>query len=1185
MSAYTIVTDVNGTIVVNTATLNNTTSLTLIGQKYPGGGYGQIIAENFVNLLQNFAGPTQPTGGLKGQVWYDTSQPGSEQLRIYNGTSWVQANGIYQQIADPQISGPGSPKPGDIWVNTSTNQLSVKSDSGWVLIGPSGSNDTETQTAVIKDTGNQDHNVILCKVNGNVLAIITDEQFNPNPVIDGFVELVPGINLSSYTYDSTTPVFNGPAATANALTVTAPSAEIVDANNFLRADIDQTANGQLTINNNSGIKIGENTATFKLTLSSTNQKDAYISNDSAGGTINFEINDNTVVSVTDSSIEPATGQLINLGSTVNYFNKIYVGELVSTTASASINALDAISITVTTTTNSTSPTTGALKVAGGVGINKDLWVNDNIYANTATLDTRVVIKGADASGSTSSGALTVAGGVGIGGDLFVGQSIYATNHGVRAAIFTATNKINVTGNSAATSTSSGALIVTGGVGIGGNLYVGGTIHGSVSVSGVISTASNIAGGTSNALVYQSSTGVTSFIPTASTGTYLRANNTNKPSWEIINSSEIDYTFSTNTAILRTLTNRLDDVVSVKNFGAAGDGVTDDTAAIQAAIDYVDALNGGTVFVPTGIYKCRDVTLPDRVNLIGAGSSASKLRFLTSGNTATDSTSYVVTWNGSNGILGYLTIDGQDPINGTYANAVGNGVNIVKDSGGLHRIMTHCRVNFFAGYNASAVGVTPGTGYGVNKNFLDTDIVNGTGTYLTGGNAVRVGTGGAASGLDISHCSFGFCDGIGLDIGAANDSWFSDIEIMGAMYMGLKATNDCKNNKFSNIKVCLSRRLNIRDVYSVVPFTSGGTDGQGAVVLTGSRHQITNFESQENGSHGFTLGSSAYCLSNSFLELVADGNGGYSTATGVLSTGTRYGVMGVNYYGVDLKLVATNFRSRVNLAAQSRSFHALSAKPTFSDLQDVIAGDVYQIANTGTSMYLDPIQESLTTKSNELGFIFEASVRSGITTSTTATLGGGTLSAVNGYSNIEIMQQDMTEELSGTGMGYNVDYDQLSSIKINGVYVGDGSPTRTRKLTATQTVSNSGTLTDINDLQFSLKPSETVEFRYVLYYKGSTTADIKFGLSIPTGATVVWNARSNIILDSGLSVATQKVLFDTSSAVTYGSNPTDAYVAEFSGTIITGSTGGTLKMQFAQSSAEVSNTQILVNSIAQIFRIV
>jgi hypothetical protein len=44
------------------------------------------------------------------------------------------------------------------------------------------------------------------------------------------------------------------------------------------------------------------------------------------------------------------------------------------------------------------------------------------------------------------------------------------------------------------------------------------------------------------------------------------------------------------------------LVSVKTHGAVGDGVTDDTAAIQAAIATVKAAGGGTVHFPRGSYK-------------------------------------------------------------------------------------------------------------------------------------------------------------------------------------------------------------------------------------------------------------------------------------------------------------------------------------------------------------------------------------------------------------------------------------------------------------------------------------------------------------------------------------------------------------------------------------------------------
>jgi hypothetical protein len=187
-----------------------------------------------------------------------------------------------------------------------------------------------------------------------------------------------------------------------------------------------------------------------------------------------------------------------------------------------------------------------------------------IYGS-ATVDTQLFISGTNLSTSTTTGALQVIGGVGVGGGIYV------------SGVITATNTTN------ASSTVTGALQVTGGVGIGGNLWVGGTIFGahtgvsttatnlSGSLPGAIpiqsangvtayiatgttgyvltwsgstatwsavsglsagsaTTATHIAGGTAGQLHYQTAPGVTSFVSTSTAGNVLVSNGTSVPTY-------------------------------------------------------------------------------------------------------------------------------------------------------------------------------------------------------------------------------------------------------------------------------------------------------------------------------------------------------------------------------------------------------------------------------------------------------------------------------------------------------------------------------------------------------------------------------------------------------------------------------------------------------------------------------
>lgn len=65
--------------------------------------------------------------------------------------------------------------------------------------------------------------------------------------------------------------------------------------------------------------------------------------------------------------------------------------------------------------------------------------------------------------------------------------------------------------------------------------------------------------------------------------------------------------------------------NVKTYGAQGNGVSDDTAAITATIAAATAVGGGTVFFPPGIYRTTtSITLPGNILLLGSGGLSSKL---------------------------------------------------------------------------------------------------------------------------------------------------------------------------------------------------------------------------------------------------------------------------------------------------------------------------------------------------------------------------------------------------------------------------------------------------------------------------------------------------------------------------------------------------------------------------------
>lgn len=356
-------------LVIEDNQVNTSKSIDFIGKNYPG--YGQIIAESFLHLLENFSSNIQPspTESVTGQLWYDAV---NSQLKVFDGQTYGPAGNIFKSFTAPV-----NKKVGDLWVDLTNKQLFFWSGVDWVLIGPQFSQGSNSGPVIeaIKDTLNVDRIIIRLVVSGETIIILCKERFVPKLTIDGFVELYPGVNLSSKTF--VTGITNKLWGTAEKATALQIGNSTIDASKFLRSDTSGSTDYKFTIRSDEGLSLGSNN---NISLTSNSNGELVVYNNTDGASITFK-----------TFINPSSINLLTLKGNKVGVNNVAPLETLDVVGSGKFT--DNVKVLGTTdlgTNTTVSNLSGALQVAGGLSLAKKLFVGSDATLNGITTSKTII---------------------------------------------------------------------------------------------------------------------------------------------------------------------------------------------------------------------------------------------------------------------------------------------------------------------------------------------------------------------------------------------------------------------------------------------------------------------------------------------------------------------------------------------------------------------------------------------------------------------------------------------------------------------------------------------------------------------------------------------------------------------------------------------------------------------------
>lgn len=252
--SYTVnKTDGSVLTIVGDGTVDNTsTDLTLVGRKYSG--YGEVLNENFVKILESFAGRTAPNNPLEGQIWFDTLEG---RLKVYTGSTFKPTGGPLVQDTEP-----AGLVLGDLWIDNEANQLYFYDGVDLGLAGPIYSTAEGKHGWIVEnviDQGNNGRSITALWVNGQRVGILSRFEFTPATPINGFASIKVGLNFSTTVSGLK---LHGTATSADAVAGIEPG-------QFLRSDESDITTGTLGVLNDGGMTIGEDSDFTTLVNSNT----------------------------------------------------------------------------------------------------------------------------------------------------------------------------------------------------------------------------------------------------------------------------------------------------------------------------------------------------------------------------------------------------------------------------------------------------------------------------------------------------------------------------------------------------------------------------------------------------------------------------------------------------------------------------------------------------------------------------------------------------------------------------------------------------------------------------------------------------------------------------------------------------------------------------------------------------